>query len=161
MKRLLVSLMVFCALVEVALAGEGSKDPYSEELVTVIARRTAPLISMQEKVINRLGDAAAIGLIRHAGVQAPSTPGEIEGILFVVRMAFGAPDIISTGADREPKATLVLLSWLTTLPVSDKLKGRIEETRAYVLRQIENYKRKQSGGNSGIDGTNPNFHSAR
>ena len=86
MKGLLVALLVFCAVGEIGLTEESSKDPYSERLVSAVASRTAPLISMQEKAINRLGDAAAIGLIRHVGVQVPSTPQEIEGILLVVRM---------------------------------------------------------------------------
>jgi len=36
---------------------------------------------MQEKAVNRLGDRAAVGLIRYVGGQVPATSQEFERIL--------------------------------------------------------------------------------
>lgn len=145
MKPLVVALIMFCAIGQTSFGQEGSKDPYFEELVNMLASRTTPLVSMQEKAVNRLGDRAAIGLVRHLGVHTPSTSQEVEGVLFVIRMAFASPQTISSDADREPKATLVLLAYLNFLPASKDLKTEIEHTRVYVVRQIDAYQRKHAG----------------
>lgn len=59
-------------------------------------------------------------------------------------MAYAAPDVISTDADREPKATLLLLSYLNLLPLTADSKAQVENTRAYVVQQITAYKAKQA-----------------
>src|ERR1700749_3214675 len=90
------------------------QDPYSEKLASafISAPEGTVVFSMQEKAINRLGDGAAIGLIRHAGTGAPVTKQEPQRALSLIRMAFATPQIISTEADREPKATILFLSYL-------------------------------------------------
>lgn len=144
MRDLSTLIIMFCAIGFASVGYANSQDPYSETLVSTLASRSAPIASMQEKAVNRLGDGAAVGLIRHIGAQTPATPHEIEGILFVVRMAFAAPEIISAGADREPKATLLLLSYLNYLPASSSVRGEVERTRSYVMQQLEEYKRKHA-----------------
>jgi hypothetical protein len=145
MKRLIATLVVFLAVGHTGFSQEGSQDPYSEKLVAVLASRNAPVISMQEKAVNRLGDRAAIGFVRHlGGGQTPSTPQEVEGILFVIRMAFAAPGIISSEADREPKATSMLLTYLGSLQTSNGVKQEIQQTRQFVEQQIKDYKLKQT-----------------
>lgn len=98
---------------------------------------------MQEKAVNRLGDRAALGLIRHMGAQIPSDPQELGRILNVIRMAYAAPKMISYDADRDPKATLLLLSYLDFLPLPGKSKAEVEQTRAYVLQQVRSYRADQ------------------
>lgn len=137
-------LVVFLAVGHTGFGQEGPQDPYSEKLVAALASRNAPLISMQEKAINRLGDRAAIGFARHLGGQTPSTPQEVEGILFVIRMAFASPEIIGPEADREPKATSMLLTYLAILQTSNGIKQEIQQTRQFVEQQIKDYKLKQT-----------------
>src|SRR5581483_10424709 len=132
MKNSIAMLVVFLAVGHTGFSQEGSQDPYSEKLVAALASRNAPLISMQEKAINRLGDRAAIGFVRHLGGQTPSTPQEVEGILFVIRMAFASPEIIGSEADREPKATSMLLTYLAILQTSNGIKQEIQQTRQFV-----------------------------
>ena len=125
-----------------------SQDPYAEKLVSSFVTPSGTLIiySMQEKAVHRLGDRAAVGLIRHMGAQVPATPQELERILNVVKMAYAVPEAISSDDDREPKATSLLLSYLGSLPMSGGAKkAEVEDTRAYVSRQIANYKLKQAG----------------
>jgi hypothetical protein len=145
MKKLIAILVVFLTSGHTGFSQEGSQDPYSEKLVTTLASRNAPIISMQEKAINRLGDRAAIGFVRHlGGSQSPSTPQEVQGILFVIRMAFASPEIISSEADREPKATSILLTYLSSLQTSNGVKQEIQQTRQFVEQQIKDYKLKQA-----------------
>ena len=145
MKRLLVVVMVLGAG-QLGFCQGDSQDPYAEKLVTsfVSLPGTPILYSMQEKAVNRLGDRAAIGLIRYLGAEAPSTSKQVERILGVIKMAYAAPAAITSDADRQPKATLLLLAYLNYSPVSNKMRIDLEQTRTYVLRQIESYKRKQA-----------------
>jgi len=78
------------------------------------------------------------------GSLTPSTAQEIEGILFVIRMAFAAPAIINSEADREPKATSMLLTYLSSLQISNGVKQEIQQTRQFVEQQIKDYKLKQA-----------------
>ena len=52
--------------------------------------------------------------------------------------------MISTDADREPKATLLLLSYLNLLPLTADSRAQVENTRAYVVQQMTAYKAKQA-----------------
>ena len=51
MKPLLAILIIFCAGGQTSFGQEGSQDPYFEELVSIMARRTTPVVSMQEKAV--------------------------------------------------------------------------------------------------------------
>lgn len=143
MKRLFV-LFIFLAGGRLGFGQGDSQDPYAEKLVSSLVTATGTLViySMQEKAVNRLGDRAAVGLIRHVGAQAPVTSLELEHILGVLKMAFAAPETITSDVDREPKATLVLLAYLNYLPASGNSKGEIEQTRSYVVQQMNDYKLK-------------------
>jgi hypothetical protein len=141
--RLLTLLLVFVLGGQFALCQANPEDPYGEKLVSsFVDHPGAPVISMQEKTVNRLGDGAAVGLIRRLGTHPPATPEELQRILTVVKMAFAIPQIIRSEADREPKATLLLLSYLGYLPASASIKGEIEQTRSYVQQQVNDYKFK-------------------
>lgn len=137
------SLIVLLATANSVFAQTASPDPYAEKLVTslVTSGDNTPILSVQEKAINRLGDSAAMGLIRYVGTQTP-TPKQITKILSVINMAFAAPEAINSDADREPKATLLLLSYLSLLPTGVNAKGEIAHTQSYIQQQISDYKAK-------------------
>jgi hypothetical protein len=59
-------------------------------------------------------------------------------------MAFASPEIISSEADREPKATSILLTYLSSLQTSNGVKQEIQQTRQFVEQQIKDYKLKQA-----------------
>jgi len=144
MKRLV--LFVLFAFGQLGICQQASQDPYAEKLVgSFVSRAGTPIIlSMQEKALNRLGDRAALGLARNMGAQVPASPQELDRILSVVRMAFAVPEAINSDVDREPKATSMLLSYLSLLPLQGNAKAEVEDTRVYVSRQIAEYKAKQA-----------------
>ena len=148
MKRLILVVLFTCG--QLGICQQASQDPYVEKLVgSFVSPAGTPIIlSMQEKALNKLGDRAALGLARHMGAQVPASPQELGRILSVLRMAFAVPEAISSGGDREPKATSMLLSYLSLslLPMSGNAKAEIENTRGYVLRQVAEYKAKQAAG---------------
>jgi len=139
MKNGAAAILIFFVFAPVSFCQDLSQDPYSEQLISVLVSGDRPVLSMQEKAVNRLGDAAVIGLIRHFGTQIPITSREARGALLVIRLAFSAPEIIRSDADREPKAAFVLLTYLGYLPASNGLKQEIQDTRAFVEQQVREY----------------------
>lgn len=144
MKHFFIILVVLFAGGVPGLAQKLPQGPYAEKLVAALvdSNGTVVLLTMQEKAINGLGDAAAIGLVRHLAGNTPRTAQEIHRILFVLKMAFAVLDIIDWDADREPKATMLLLSYLRLRPQSAKAKGEIESTRSYIGQQLKTYEIK-------------------
>jgi hypothetical protein len=112
-------------------------DPYGEQAVSNALSVKGGSLSFTEKAVNRLGDRAAIGLMRLFAAQPVASPDQVKGILLILRNAFSAPSIIVVDADREPKATLFLLQYLQTLSVSRNLGPEISETKAFVLRNTK------------------------
>jgi hypothetical protein len=148
MKQFILITVLICG--QIGFSQNDSQDPYAEKLVSsfVAPSGTVIILSMHEKAVGRLGDRAAVGLIRHLGAQGPATPQELERILNVIKMAFAVPEAISSDADRDPKATSLLLAYLSSLPMSGDSKTEVENTRAYVARRITDYKAKAIKGSS-------------
>jgi hypothetical protein len=113
-------------------------DTYGEQTVSHALSTKGGSLSFTEKAINRLGDRAAIGLMRLIEDHPVGNVDQIKDILGVIRNAFSAPSIITVEEDRQPKATLFLLYYLRNLPVSETIRPEIDETRAFVLRNVKN-----------------------
>jgi hypothetical protein len=102
--------------------------------------------------VSELGDAAAIGVIEHLGDRKkrisddPSTPEEIRRILRLVRTAFANPSAIQPEENRSPKATLVLLQYLRSLPSSYIAREDLEKTGS-TIEGIKFYGHREYGHN--------------
>ena len=98
----------------------------------------APLPGFVDTLVTRLGDGAAVGVIQYLGARKVNvsedltSPGEIRRILYIVKTAFSAPDIIEAEENRSPKATLVLLKYLGCLPAAATVKTDLESTTRFV-----------------------------
>lgn len=94
----------------------------------------APIPGFVETSVNRLGDGAALGIIQYLGERKervsedPSSSEEVRRMLLIIRMAFAAPNIIQSDENRYPRATLVLLKYLSCLPVANAVKDDIAST---------------------------------
>jgi len=115
-----------------AEAAADEDDVYGERTVAAAMQPPGISLSFTEKGVNRLGDRAAIGLIRLLGRRSLDR-AQIEKALTILRAAFGAPRIISRAPDREPKATLFLLDCLKNMPTSRGLESDIARTRDSVM----------------------------
>lgn len=70
------------------------------------------LDSFREKAIQRSGDSAAVAIakvVSDADLQSPTT---MTRVLFILRMAFSAHQIIEVCSDRDPRMTMILLEYL-------------------------------------------------
>jgi hypothetical protein len=124
-------------------AASGQDDPYSEALVRD-ALTSHVTTSFSEKALSRLGDRAAVGIIRTLDDRELGDPSDAKRILWLLETAFSVPENIQVREDRTPKATLFLLHYIAESPVGRGLADEIERTKHAIQS-------KQSGaqGSSG------------
>lgn len=89
-----------------------------------------------DKVIGRMGDAAAVAITKVVGDKDLSAD-DIERILLVIHMSFAAPRIIELESDRQPRTTLFLLKYLDTLPTRRELRRKIADMKTFVEQSIK------------------------
>jgi hypothetical protein len=86
-----------------------------------------------DKQLSRMGDAAAVDVAKIvAGRQLSSH--EIDGILIVLQLSFSSPQLVSTTSDRQPRATLFVLQYLTLAATDSDVKIRIGQARESIVR---------------------------
>ena len=88
-----------------------------------------------QKVIGRMGDAAAVAVTKVLGERIPS-PSEIESILIILNMSFADPTFVETPSDREPRTALFILQYFDSSTKDLDLKKKISETRRYIQEQF-------------------------
>jgi len=100
----------------------------------------APIVSFTEKDVERLGDGSAVGLIEFIGDRKMNvsedriSPQEMRRMLLIVRMSFEVPNIVEADENRTPKATLVLLKYLSSLPAAKTLQDDLRATSNTIER---------------------------
>lgn len=126
---------------------QATSEPFSTQsgaervVATLLADNgKAPIVSFAEKRVARLGDGAAVGMILFIGDRKmtvsdePLSPEEVRRMLLIVRMSFEVPKIIEADEDRSPKATLVLLKYLSSLSAAKTLQDDLHTTSNLVER---------------------------
>lgn len=111
-------------------------DP--DEIVAIVLAQNghspAYGLSFIEKQIHGMGDAVAVGVIQYLGGRKTTvsedvvSPDEMKMILFIARKSFEAPALITLEKNRSPRATLVLLEYLGTLPAANAVRDDLERT---------------------------------
>ena len=97
-------------------------------------------VSSVQTSFNRMGDKAALAVFQYLGerktvvAKDPTSPEELRMILLIIRMSFAVPNIIESEEHRSPKATMVLLSYLSSLSVANTVKDDLEKTIGFVER---------------------------
>jgi|GEM_PF-6491463 hypothetical protein len=85
-----------------------------------------------------MGDRAALGVFQYLGerkttvAEDSTSPQEVKMILYIIRTSFAKPSIIDSEANRSPKATMVLLKYLGTLPAARSLRNDLQQTTIFV-----------------------------
>ena len=117
-----------------------SKDPYSLAIIRFDVRmrtsETKLISSHSHRALQRLGDAAAIGLLKVLTAEDLLKPATIRDILPMLRQAFSNVNFIREPTDRLPTITMLMLSHLLQTISDDEAKTEIRETIAFVTRQV-------------------------
>ncbi len=88
--------------------------------------------SSTEKNINRLGDKAAIALLKILKEDELQDPQTIRSTLPIIHRAFAYPKLISEADDRKPSVTLFLLHHLESQVTDPTLKAEISELIKFI-----------------------------
>jgi hypothetical protein len=115
-------------------ARQTQPDPEGTVAILLGDNGQAPIPGFVDTLVRRLGDGAAVGVIQYLGRRKttvsrdPTSTEEIKRILLIIRMAFDTPNIIESMEDRSPKATLILLQYLSGLPAAGPVREDIRAT---------------------------------
>jgi hypothetical protein len=96
-------------------------------------------VGIIEKQVDRAGDKVAIGIARVLTPQEMLEPQWLDRILPLIRHSFRNPQLIVSKEDREPRVTMVLLSYLRAETSDESVRKRVVETQAFILEQTRNH----------------------
>jgi hypothetical protein len=88
-----------------------------------------------EKILPRAGDSAAVAIIKAVSEEDYAKPWKVTRMLLILTKAFTYPDMVQICADREPKATMLLLAHLQNLAPL-RLQAEINKTRVFVAQHV-------------------------
>lgn len=133
---------VLCSILTVGQTANGAHPDRSEAEKTVSILLGddghAPIPGFVATLVNRLGDGAAVGIIQYLGERKTTvgeditSPEELRRILTVIKMSFEVPAIIEAKENRMPKATLILLNYLGSLPAARAVKADLDNTNKFI-----------------------------
>jgi hypothetical protein len=103
---------------------------------------TGLLEGHDEKVINSMGDAAAVVLTKVFAGNQP-TASEIDTALVVLRHSFVDPRSVEISDDRQPRTALFVLKSLDQCTQDAAVKRRIADATRYVQDRYASYLRGQ------------------
>ena len=114
-----------------------SQDVMTPEQVINRMISTGTLEGHDDKILGKMGDAAAVVVTKVLAGKEPSL-SEMDMTLVVLTRAFADPTAVTTVADRQPKTALFVLAYFDSLTSDSGLKKRIADTKRYVQERYEN-----------------------
>ncbi len=112
---------------------EACVDQYSMSLIKdLLALPEGISVSVLDKRRDRLGDRAAIGLLKFVNEEELLKPPKLLRSLEIMRGAFSAPCLIEIPADRKPSVTLFVLRDLERRAKDESLRRKILATITFV-----------------------------
>jgi hypothetical protein len=98
----------------------------------VNVNRQRVITSWGQKGLARLGDRAAIAVLKILEPAELRDPGRIKASLQIVRQAFAQPQLIDSQFDKEPKVILFLLQYMKTARLDTSTQAEIGQTEEFV-----------------------------
>jgi len=140
MKSLILLLLVAVA----AFAGEDEPcqtpiGSYQLSVESMLKMPEGTSVSWLDKHVSRLGDAAAVVLIRLGAPGNLKNPSDIRKTLHILSLAFDCPSCIERDEDRTTGVTILLLSAIESTTQGTKLGRQISQTRDYIRNQLSQY----------------------
>jgi len=140
MKSLTLLLLVTVA----AFAGEDEPchtpiESYQPSVESMLKMPEGMSVSWLDKYVGRLGDAAAVVLIRLGAPQNLKNPTDIRKALHILSLAFDCPSCIERDEDRTTGVTMLLLSTMEATTQGTQLREQISQTRDRIRNQVSQY----------------------
>ena len=137
MRRNVRLVLLFSAIFLVLSAGLlGQAEPLDAEgaVRQALAHANEGYSSTDVKELGWLGDASAVALTKIIGGRALEER-DIESMLLIITLSYGAPRIVKIDSDREPRTTLFLLRYLALVTGDARVREKIASTLTYVRDQ--------------------------
>ena len=114
---------------------ELTPESYRRAVIDAIMQEGTPI--KRARLLHRMGDDAAVNVLRVIGEKQSLTPTQKETILAILETAFQRPESISNANDKEPRVTLFVLQWISASAENDALKRQATQTRQKVLEAVK------------------------
>jgi hypothetical protein len=124
---------LFLVLPAALLCQAGPRDAEGD-VRQALAHASEGYTSTDVKELGWLGDASAVALTKIIGGRTPDAR-DIESMMLIVTLSYGAPGIVKIDSDREPRTTLFLLHYLDLATSDARVRERIASTQTYVRDQ--------------------------
>ena len=112
-----------------------SPDPYGVVIVRGLLAESADFSTgFSEKQRDRLGDRAAIAVLKIFSDQELRNPATARKVLRLIETVFRNPQLISVKEDREPRVTLFLLGYLEQVAPDRQLRQEISAVAQRLAR---------------------------
>jgi hypothetical protein len=99
-----------------------------------LAHASEGYTSTDVKELGWLGDASAVALTKIISGRTLEAR-DIESMLLIVTLSYGAPGIVKADSDREPRTTLFLLHYLDLATSDAGVREKVATTQTYVRDQ--------------------------
>ncbi|MFZ0429938.1 MAG: hypothetical protein WAO20_17615 [Acidobacteriota bacterium] len=124
--------LVAVLLMPAAVSGQSS-DPYSLKVVSAIESHYGTFSTgWDDTELPRLGDKGSIALVKLSSLEKWSDPDQVHKTLGMMRDFFSHPEFVENSSDRQPRVTLIVLSWLRSLHKEPDILREIDRTVQYV-----------------------------
>ena len=146
-KGLNMKLLTLLLLVTIAaFAGEDEPcqtpiENYQPSIESILKSSEGMSVSWLDKHVSRLGDAAAVVLIRLGAPGNLKNPSDIRKALHILSLAFDCPSCIERNEDRTTGVTMLLLSAMEATTQETQLRGQISQIRDHIRNQLSEYGR--------------------
>ena len=136
--KLIAVLLLFCCSTIVVTAQEepcvSSTTNYAPAVKSALELPLSTSVSWIDKRISRLGDGAAVVLIRMGAPESLKKDSQIGAALHILELAYDCPtECIEDEENRSTAVTLLLLDAFSMRTHDSNLQTKIEATRRYVI----------------------------
>lgn len=133
-------LLLLIAVAAFARQDEPCQTPiqqYGPSIESILKLPEGFSVSWLDKHVSRLGDDAAVVLVRLGAPKSLKTASDTRKVLDILRSAFDCPECLEHGENRTGGVTLLLLDAIDARNKDRQLRKLIKETRDHVLSQLK------------------------
>lgn len=109
---------------------EVTPESYRLAVIQTVIHEGTPISRV--RLLHRMGDDAAVNVIKTIGMESSQTEAEKDTILAILDSAFARPSAIVTASDRQPRVTFFLLQSLERSSEDAAVKARIVQIRSHI-----------------------------
>jgi hypothetical protein len=139
-----VALLLLVASAAFARQDEPCQTPieeYQPSVESILKLPEGLSVSWLDKYVSRLGDDAAVVLIRLGAPESLKDPSDARKALHILSLAFDCPSCLERKENRTAGVAMLLLGALEARTHDGRLKRQISETRDHISNQLNEHSR--------------------